>query len=187
MSSDGAFRPISKAPGSTGRLHRCQSESVGVMQTADESRLVATRRISAGERLFRIEGETTQRPSRYSLQIDEDLHLDIGNGRSAEEILGRYYWRFINHSCDPSVAIEGREVVALRAIDPGEAVTYNYNTTEWDIAEPFACRCGSANCLQEIRGFKHLGVAQRERLRGVAPHLARKTRREDAGTVRDPG
>jgi len=46
-------------------------------------------------------------------------------------------------------------------------------TTEYDMAEPFACHCGSPRCFGTIRGFKHLTEDERERLRPfLAPHLA---------------
>lgn len=159
--------------GRAGRLHRGQAECVGVWETPGECRLVAIRPIRAGERLFRMEGETTARPTRYSLQVGEELHLDLGPGHSAGEIIDRFSWRFMNHSCEPTVEIRGREVMAMRDIGPTEAVTYNYNTTEWEMAEPFQCRCGSPRCLRVIRGFKHLTSAQRAELPLISPHLVR--------------
>lgn len=146
---------------------------MGVWEEAGECRLVALQVFRAGERLFRLEGLTTAQPSRYSLQVGERLHLDLGPGHSTAEIMERYFWRFMNHSCEPSAEVRGREVLARREIRPEEAVTYNYNTTEWDMAEPFACRCGSPRCLRQIRGFRHLSTAQRAELPAVADHLVR--------------
>ncbi|MSU47746.1 MAG: SET domain-containing protein-lysine N-methyltransferase [Opitutus sp.] len=155
-------------------VRRCRSEWVGVARSDGASRLVSIARIAAGTRLFRIEGEQTQRPTRYSVQIDEDLHIDVGDGHSNEEILDRYYWRFLNHSCVPNTRICGREVIASHEIEPWADVTFNYNTTEYDMAEPFACHCGNPLCLGTIKGFKHLTPEERERLRPLlAPHLSR--------------
>ena len=120
-----------------------------------------------------MEGKLTAQPSRYSVQVGDHLHLAPGEKPSAEEPLDRYFWRFMNHSCHPNTVIREREVFACRDIQPGDAVTFDYNTTEWEMAEPFRCRCGSASCLKEIRGFKHLTAAQRDRLPLVAPHLLR--------------
>ncbi len=154
-------------------MHHTQSESVGVIRASREYRLVATRTIFAGERLFKIEGEQTTTPTRYSVQIGENLHIDLGVGYSNEEILDRYFWRFMNHSCEPNSLIRDREVIALRDIQPWEAVTFNYNTTEWEMAEPFACGCGSSGCIGTIQGLKYLAESQRERLGTVASHLSR--------------
>lgn len=152
----------------------CRSELVGVVRAEGAYRLIAVRRIAAGDRLFWIEGEQTQRPTRYSLQIGEHLHLDLTGAHSTEEILDRYYWRFMNHSCDPNTLLRGQEVIAIQDIEPWADVTFDYNTTEFDIAEPFDCHCGSPGCLGTIRGFKHLTTTERERLRPMlAVHLSR--------------
>jgi hypothetical protein len=142
---------------------------VSVVWVVDEYRLVATRAFDAGERLFHMEGEPARRPTRYTVQIGENLHLEMLRGTKAEEVFDRYFWRFMNHSCEPNAFIRRRDVIAIREIAPQEGVTFNYNTTEYDMAEPFDCRCGSAHCLGTIRGFKHLPELERRRL---APFLA---------------
>lgn len=160
-------------------VHACRSDWVGVVRAARAYRLVAVTRIAAGHRLFRIEGATTHRPSRYSVQIGETLHIDLGSGHSTEEMLDRYFWRFMNHGCDPNTVIRRRNVIALRDIAPWEEITFNYNTTEYDMAEPFACRCGHAACPGEIRGYRYLTATERERLRPfAAPHLKQHLRRQ---------
>lgn len=177
--------PIASRPGqdTIEGIHHTRSESVGVVRAAREYRLIATRWIFAGERLFKIEGEETTTPTRYSVQIGENLHIDLGEGYSTEEILDRYFWRFMNHSCEPNSLIQDREVIALRDIQPWEAVTFNYNTTEWEMAEPFACGCGSATCIGTIQGLKYLAESQRERLGAVAAHLSRHVPGESRMTV----
>ena len=78
------------------------------------------------------------------------------------------------YCCDPNALVRNLEVVTSREIQPWEEITFNYNTTEYDIADPFTCRCGSVHCLGEIRGFKRLMPAERESLRFfLAPHLRR--------------
>ena len=78
----------------------------------------------------------------------------------------------MNHACEPNAAIRGRGVAAIRPISAGEEVTFDYNTTEYDMAAPFACRCGSQRCRGQIRGFKHLPSGEREKLRpALAGHL----------------
>ena len=150
-----------------------QTAPVGVLRSAGNYRLVAIRSIAPGEELFRIEGEETTQPTRYSVQIDDYLHIDLGSSYSSEEILDRYFWRFMNHSCEPNAAIRQRKVISSRSIEPWEAVTFNYNTTEWEMAEPFSCGCQSEQCLGKIQGLKYLTSAQRKDLGVVAPHLGR--------------
>jgi hypothetical protein len=137
-----------------------------------ERALVATTHISAGERLFVIEGVETAAPDRYTLQIGRDLHLSQADARDERDLVFRRFWRYMNHGCEPATRIVGREVFALRDIAPGELVTFDYNTTERELATPFECRCGSAACVGVVRGAAHLDPAQRAaRERWLGDHL----------------
>ena len=49
-----------------------------------------------------------------------------------------------------------RVVVALRDIEAGEAITFFYPSTEWDMAQPFECGCGSTQCIKVVKGAKYL-------------------------------
>ncbi|MBI3504528.1 MAG: SET domain-containing protein [Proteobacteria bacterium] len=153
-------------------MHPTQCEVVGVAEVDGELRLVTMRSVAAGERLFELEGDLVTVPTRYSVQVGKSLHLDAGSEYPLEEVYARFYWRFMNHHCEPATMIRGRDVIALRDLEPADAVTFNYNTTEADMAESFQCRCGSARCEGTIRGAKHLAASDVERLRPLmAPHL----------------
>jgi hypothetical protein len=163
-------RPSTEIPG--GRVHPTRSDVVAVAEANGEFRLVTIRAVAAGARLFELEGDVFRAPTRYSVQIGEDLHLDAGGAHQLGEVFDRFFFRFMNHHCEPSTMIRGRDVIALRDLKPFEDVTFHYNTTEADMAEPFDCRCGSARCEGAIRGAKHISAASRERLRPwMAPHL----------------
>ncbi len=121
----------------------------------------ATRRIEKGERIIEYLGERVSHDEadrRYELKDDNDSHtflfivdsktvIDAGtDGNEA---------RFFNHSCDPNCesVVEKRRVFieALRAIELGEEMTYDYqiyrdHDDPENIDEIFACRCGFANC-----------------------------------------
>lgn len=58
----------------------------------------------------------------------------------------------INHSCDPNCGIKGSlQIVAMRNIDPGEEVTFDYAISESSNYQ-IQCRCGSAKCRKLITG-----------------------------------
>jgi len=61
-------------------------------------------------------------------------------------------WAPMNHSCDPNTRYEGLNVVALRAIAPGEELTLDYGDFLDEYMEPFECRCGSPKCRGFIKG-----------------------------------
>lgn len=76
--------------------------------------------------------------------------------RVGEAIYRMDYWsraqmpmHMTNHSCDPNAGFdEGGMLVALREIEPGEEITYDY------VAHPlpaspwsFKCECGAERCV----------------------------------------
>ncbi len=121
----------------------------------------ALRRIRKGTRIIEYLGDRIshrEADRRYESKDSEDAHtflfiVDRGvvvdggsNGNDA---------RFINHGCDPNCesTIESRRIFieALRTIQPGEELTYDYQIGR-DRSDPpnvdqiFACRCGAARC-----------------------------------------
>jgi hypothetical protein len=148
---------------------------VAVARVEGEYRLLCTTGVAAGRHLLDIDGDLTECPGRHSLQVDDRLHVDVAGEHSTEEFLDRFPWRFMNHSCEPSALVRGRAVFAIRQLDPCEEITFDYNTTEDEIAEPFDCHCGSHRCAGRIRGFRFLTRPDRERLRPrLAPYLLRR-------------
>ena len=160
--NDSRFRPSAS-----------QATPIEVVRSDGQLRVVAMHAFRKGERIFELEGVLTPTPSRYSVQIDTNVHVEVPEHAEvdAERMLLRYPWRCLNHACDPNARIVGRELRALRAIRPDEEITFDYETTEWDMASPFPCgctRCGG----RTIRGFRHLSREERERRRPwLAPHL----------------
>lgn len=74
---------------------------------------------------------------------------------------------FVNHSCDPNCRLDYRTggrvfLVALRDIDPGEELSFDYATTTTQAgidAFPgwrFECLCGAVNCRGEVGSAEDL-------------------------------
>jgi len=142
---------------------------LGIRTGPEGTCLVARRRIGAAETVLAIGGERVSTPSRYSLQIGRESHLWSATMQADD---------YMDHSCEPNCRIEVRGdevlVTALRTVHAGEKLTFNYLTTEWDLAEPFVCRCGSPGCFGRIAGFRHLSPADQARLEPlVIPYLRR--------------
>jgi hypothetical protein len=148
---------------------------VRAAKAGDWLHVVAIRTVKVGGKVLTLDGEVVDRPSRHSIQLDEGSHIEVMDDLPLEEMMLSHPWRFTNHSCDPNTKLVDRSLVALRPVRAGDEVTYNYNTSEWELAEPFECRCGSPSCERTIRGFKYLGQTERERIRPLlAPHLTRR-------------
>lgn len=130
--------------------------------------------VASGETVFDLSGRIVPSPAMHTLQIAEGVHLKPDAAS----------WAMINHSCSPNcvIDIEGRRGVACKAIAPGEELTFNYLTTEWDMASPFPCGCGAAHCPGEIRGYRYLNPVQRAAIRpSTASYLLQLALREGAG------
>ena len=83
-----------------------------------------------------------------------------------------------NHSCDPNCsayvdAATGAFVLrAVRSISSGAPVTFDYETTEWAMDEPFACECGTPSCRGQISGFKKMAPEAQAKLQPrAAAHI----------------
>lgn len=120
--------------------------------------------IRSAERIFRLSGQVVAQPSKYTIQQWESEHLSPDGA----------LWASVNHACIPNCTIdfETWELVSRSPIRVGEEISFNYNSTEWEISSPFNCACGSPNCGQVIRGFRYLDGAQRGDLRALlSPYL----------------
>ena len=121
----------------------------------------AARRIRKGTTVIEYLGERVshaQADARYQdkdpndnhtflFTVDAKIVIDAGvNGNEA---------RYINHACDPNCesSMLNRRVFieAIRTIQPGEELSYDYQIQrdredEPDVDEVYACRCGAGNC-----------------------------------------
>lgn len=85
--------------------------------------LFAVRRIPRGARIGIYEGPKTLRNGAYVLWVDE--------GGREFGIAGKNDLRFVNHSKRPNAVFEADELFSLRAIAPGEEITFDYGA-DWD-------------------------------------------------------
>ena len=129
-----------------------------------EALIRAAQPIKAGEVVFYISGRIVTKRTQHTIQLDATRHVVA----DADDL-----WQFMNHGCEPNVSIDvtRRQMVAIRDIALGEELTFNYNTTEWDMISPFDCACGAESCVGRIRGFRYLSPSQRAALRPVLSPL----------------
>lgn len=165
----------SSAPQSypAGTVLRTSSPAVGVLVEDEQRRLIAIRDIRAGETIFTLVGRETRVATRYSIQVGPEMHLDSDDLATDAERVNDRYWMYLNHSCEPSAWVKGLSIIALKDIASGDGVTFDYNTTEWDMASPFNCGCGTASCVGTVQGYKHLSPAAQARLLGYLAEYLR--------------
>ena len=81
-------------------------------------------------------------------------YLTVQTGAEEHIHLKPEFLKFTNHSCDPNVFFDTQvmQLIALKNIEPGDEFSFFYPSTEWDMAQPFECLCGSEKCLKNISG-----------------------------------
>ncbi len=125
----------------------------------------ATEPIAQDSVVFYLNGTITTQPTRYTIQLGPRKHLTFPSIRKTNDDLD-YCWQYLNHSCEPNGYMSTAEFTfrALRDIAPGEEITFNYLTTESEMAVPFTCICGSASCFGLIQGRNFLNPNESARL-----------------------
>ena len=89
-----------------------------------------------GDTIYNLTGSILPYPTRTSIQIGPSQHIED------------YQGKYINHSCDPSVKVVNNKLIAVKQINNGDSITFNYNETEDTMSNPFTCHC----CGKEISG-----------------------------------
>jgi hypothetical protein len=71
------------------------------------------------------------------------------------------------------------EFIALKHIRPGDEFTFFYPSTEWEMAQPFNCHCGTAKCIGTIRGASSLAIDTLSRYK-LTDYIRSKLNRQDS-------
>ncbi|MES2003764.1 MAG: SET domain-containing protein-lysine N-methyltransferase [Bacteroidota bacterium] len=90
--------------------------------------------------------------------LDIATYLTVQTGEQKHITLLPDFLQYINHSCDPNVFFDttAMQLITLKEIQPGDEFVFFYPSTEWEMAQPFDCFCGTKNCLHRIQGAAFL-------------------------------
>jgi hypothetical protein len=132
----------------------------------------ALRRIRKGTTVAEYLGDRVtheEADARYEDKDPNDNHTFLFTVDSKTVIdggVGGNDARFINHGCDPNCESTTQNkriyVEAIRTIQPGEELAYDYQIQRDpddppDVDEIFACRCGAANCRGSMLAARKTG------------------------------
>ena len=138
------------------RAHSYLSKKCIVRETGDRGGRtgVAQDRISKGELIVIWSGTLVdgaeldalpQTVRRYSLQVEENQYLVSLSDCEPPD--------FVNHSCEPNAGLSGQiALVAMRDIEAGEEITYDYAMSDGSAYDEFECGCGAAACRGRVSG-----------------------------------
>ena len=96
-----------------------------------------------------------------TIQISRNTHMDLNSDLF-----------YFNHSCNPTLEIDVHpdrmevRVSTTRAggLRIGDELSFFYPSTEWEMAQPFECKCGEKMCLGRIAGARDMDRASMDRL-----------------------
>jgi SET domain-containing protein len=101
-------------------------------------------------------------PRTYLFGLINGTHVIDGDSASA----------FINHSCDPNCEadeIDGKVIItAVRKIEAGEELTYDYNLYDGDLEDESPCFCGMKLCRGSMYSEKELEKRAKSKLEAKA-------------------
>jgi hypothetical protein len=128
-------------------------------------------RVTHDEADARYEGKDPNDNHTFLFTVDAKTVIDGGVGGNDA--------RYINHGCEPNCESTTQNkriyVEAIRTIQPGEELAYDYQI-ERDPEDPpnvdeiFACRCGAPKCRGSMPGRRpRSAAAARRRSRAVTP------------------
>jgi uncharacterized protein len=111
----------------------------------------------------------------HAIQIDEDIFLV-----SRPELDPADY---VNHSCEPNAGILGSVlVVAMRDIERGEEICFDYAMCDADDYDEFVCECGTPSCRGLVTGADWMRPELQTRYAGFfSAYIARRI------TIDQPG
>ena len=100
------------------------------------------------------------------VQIEEDLFL-TSKGTLAD---------YVNHSCNPNAGMYGATMLAaMRDIEPGEEVCWDYAMSDGSAYDEFDCTCQAPGCRHKVTGDDWRIPALWERYAGYfSPYLQRR-------------
>lgn len=89
---------------------------------------------------------------------------------------------YVNHSCNPNAGLSGQiGLVAMRDIQIGEEVCFDYAMCDTMPYDEFDCLCGAFNCRHKVGGSDWQRPELQKRYAGFfSPHVQRRIDRQRA-------
>lgn len=129
-----------------------------------EDGLFAKKTIRKGTIILKIWGKILRFHDTIRLKHKESYCLQV----ERDKYIALHFPVFLsNHSCNPNCGInENLEFFALRDIEPGEEMRWDYSTSMMERCWTMHCDCGEKNCRKLIQDFDLLPLStQRKYMR----------------------
>lgn len=142
--------------------------------------VIADSPIAAGELLVVWGGDIvdearfallSERERMHSIQVEEGLYQVSPRDPEPGD--------FVNHSCEPNAGLGSSiTLIAMRNINPGEEICFDYAMSDGTPYDEFDCQCGSALCRGRVTGQDWQREDLQRRYAGYfSPYLQRRINR----------
>jgi hypothetical protein len=147
--------------------------------------LFATKPIKKGAKIIRYFGPLLDSRKKKDDAIENKYLFELNNRWTIDGSVRKNIARYINHACKPNaesdVSPRKRKVVirAIKNIEPGEEINYDYGTDYFKAyLKPIGCKC--AACEKKRKKKRAEARAERLRLKAKAERKALKKAEKEA-------
>ena len=124
----------------------------------DNNGLYASKDIKKGTKIIEYKGKIiSTKQSANDPKFDNSKAIYLFNLNKRYDLDGDFKFntaRLINHSCDPNCEVLGEGlkvwVYAMKNINKGDELSYDYGFSFDEDFRQFPCKCGSKNCIGYI-------------------------------------
>ena len=134
------------------KLYKIQKSKI------DNKGLYASQDIRKGTKIIQYKGKIiTTKQSDNNPKFDNNKAIYLFNLNKRYDLDGDFKFntaRLINHSCDPNCEVLGEGlklwIYAMKNINKGDELSYDYGFAFDQDFRQFPCKCGSKNCIGYI-------------------------------------
>jgi len=141
--------------------------------------LFATKPIKKGSKIIRYFGPLLDSKKKKDDAIENKYLFELTNRWTIDGSVRKNVARYINHACKPNAESDVKPrkrkvyIVAIKNIEPGEEINYDYGTDYFKAyLKPIGCRC--AACEKKRRKQRAEARAERVRKREKAERKAQR-------------
>jgi hypothetical protein len=150
--------------------------------------LFATRPIKKGAKIVRYFGPLLDSRKKKDDAIENKYLFELNGRWTIDGSVRKNIARYINHACKPNaesdVSVRKRKVVirAIKKIEPGEEINYDYGTDYFKAyLKPIGCKCDA--CEKKRKKKRTEARAERLRLKAKAEKKALKQAEKQAAAA----
>src|SRR5690242_4445896 len=141
--------------------------------------LFATKPIKKGTRIIRYFGPLLDSKKKKDDDIENKYLFELTNRWTIDGSVRKNIARYINHACKPNAESDVKPrkrkvyIVAIKNIEPGEEINYDYGTDYFKAyLKPIGCKCDA--CEKKRKKKRAEARAEKQRLKAKAEKKARK-------------